>query len=70
MSLRPDSANFRELRHDELFLRALLHTVVFVALSALLLNVLGFSLALLIHSRVAATTSCASRCSCRSASRP
>jgi raffinose/stachyose/melibiose transport system permease protein len=45
-------SNFRELRHDDLFVRSLLHTVAFVALSTLALNVLGFSLAMLINSRV------------------
>jgi raffinose/stachyose/melibiose transport system permease protein len=45
-------ANFRELPHDELFVRSLLHTVAFVAISTVALNVLGFSLAMLINSRV------------------
>jgi raffinose/stachyose/melibiose transport system permease protein len=45
-------ANFRELPHDELFVRSLLHTVAFVALSTVALNVLGFALAMLINSRV------------------
>jgi raffinose/stachyose/melibiose transport system permease protein len=44
--------NFRDLPHDELFVRALLHTIAFVALSTVALNVLGFSLAMLINSRV------------------
>jgi raffinose/stachyose/melibiose transport system permease protein len=45
-------SNFRALPHDELFVRALLHTVAFVAISTIALNVLGFAFALLIHSRV------------------
>ena len=45
-------SNFRELPHDELFVRSLLHTVAFVALSTVALNILGFSLAMLINSRV------------------
>jgi raffinose/stachyose/melibiose transport system permease protein len=46
------TANFRELGSDEIFHRALLHTLVFVVLSAILLNAVGLSLALLIYSRV------------------
>ena len=46
-------ANFRALPHDELFVRALLHTVAFVvALDDRCSNILGFSLAMLIDSRV------------------
>jgi raffinose/stachyose/melibiose transport system permease protein len=44
--------NFRDLPHDDLFVRSLLHTVAFVALSTIALNVMGFALALLINSRV------------------
>jgi raffinose/stachyose/melibiose transport system permease protein len=45
-------SNFRALPHDDLFIRALLHTVAFVVISTIALNVLGFALALLINSRV------------------
>jgi ABC-type sugar transport system permease subunit len=45
-------SNFRQLPHDELFVRALLHTVAFVVLSTIALNIFGFSFAMLINSRV------------------
>jgi raffinose/stachyose/melibiose transport system permease protein len=45
-------SNFRALPHDEIFKRALLHTIAFVALTTVLLNLLGFSLAMLINTRV------------------
>jgi raffinose/stachyose/melibiose transport system permease protein len=44
--------NFRTLASDDVFSKALVHTVLFVALSTVLLNVFGLGLALLIHSRV------------------
>jgi len=46
------SRTSERIPHDELFVRALLHTVAFVAISTIALNVLGFAFALLIHSRV------------------
>jgi raffinose/stachyose/melibiose transport system permease protein len=45
-------SNFRALPHDQIFKRALLHTIAFVALTTVLLNILGFSLAMLINTRV------------------
>jgi raffinose/stachyose/melibiose transport system permease protein len=45
-------SNFRALPHDDIFVRALLHTVAFVALTTVTLNVLGFAFALLINTRV------------------
>jgi raffinose/stachyose/melibiose transport system permease protein len=45
-------SNFRALPHDELFVRALLHTIAFVVLSTIALNVFGFGFAMLINSRV------------------
>lgn len=45
-------SNFRALPHDEIFVRALLHTVAFVALTTVALNVLGFAFAMLINTRV------------------
>jgi raffinose/stachyose/melibiose transport system permease protein len=44
--------NFRTLASDEVFSKALVHTVLFVAFSTVLLNVFGLALALLVHSRV------------------
>jgi raffinose/stachyose/melibiose transport system permease protein len=45
-------ANFRALPHDDIFERALLHTVAFVALTTVTLNVIGFAFAMLINTRV------------------
>jgi raffinose/stachyose/melibiose transport system permease protein len=44
--------NFRTLASDDVFSKALVHTVLFVGLSTVLLNVFGLGLALLVHSRV------------------
>ena len=44
--------NFDALRSDEMFRRTFLHTLVFVALSTVLLNAFGLGLALLIDARV------------------
>jgi raffinose/stachyose/melibiose transport system permease protein len=44
--------NFRELAQDDVFDKALVHTVLFVVFSTVLLNVIGLALALLIHTRV------------------
>jgi raffinose/stachyose/melibiose transport system permease protein len=46
------TSNFRQLVHDGIFRQALTHTVVFVAVSTVALNVFGLMLALLIHTRV------------------
>jgi raffinose/stachyose/melibiose transport system permease protein len=45
-------ANFRQLGNDAVFHSALLHTVIFVAISTLFMNVFGLGAALLIQTRV------------------
>ena len=44
------TANYEALTTDPIFMASLWHTLVFVALTTICLNVLGFGLALLIHS--------------------
>jgi len=44
--------NFHTLIHDSVFRSSLLHTVVFVAATTVLLNVVGLALAMLINTRV------------------
>lgn len=46
------TANFSELGSDPVFASALWHTVVFVVVTTLLLNVIGLGIAMLIHTRV------------------
>jgi raffinose/stachyose/melibiose transport system permease protein len=46
------TSNFRNLVHDSVFRQALVHTVVFVVVSTVALNVFGLLFALLIHTRV------------------
>jgi raffinose/stachyose/melibiose transport system permease protein len=46
--------NFRELGSDTVVRQALLHTVLFVAVSTVALNVFGLAFAMLIHTRVRA----------------
>jgi raffinose/stachyose/melibiose transport system permease protein len=46
------TANFSKLGDDEIFKSALWHTVVFVAVTTLLLNVVGLGVAMLIDTRV------------------
>lgn len=45
-------ANFRQLVHDSVFREALLHTVLYVAVTVTVLNAVGLGLALLIQSSV------------------
>jgi raffinose/stachyose/melibiose transport system permease protein len=45
-------SNFRALPHDDIYVRALLHTIAFVALTTVSLNILGFAFAMLINTRV------------------
>jgi raffinose/stachyose/melibiose transport system permease protein len=44
--------NFGELGHDPVFAQALWHTVLFVVLSTVLLNIFGLALALVVDTRV------------------
>lgn len=46
------TSNFRNLVHDSVFRQALVHTVIFVVVSTVALNVFGLLFALLIHTRV------------------
>jgi raffinose/stachyose/melibiose transport system permease protein len=45
-------ANFRQLGSDSVFQDALVHTMIFVAISTVALNVFGLAAALIIHTRV------------------
>lgn len=46
------TSNFRQLGSDAVFHQALAHTVIFVIVSTIALNVFGLAFAMLIHSRV------------------
>lgn len=48
--------NYVGLLNDPIFLRALVHTLIFTVVTTLLLNLAGFGLAVLVHTRVPGST--------------